>query len=901
MKNVSIVLLVLSITCSVYAQTITEVYDGLIGIEHTFENDSFNIIAVAKGRAAERCGLQVNDIIIEIDGEKITGVDKNINDIDPLFKGSGGQPIDFRIKRPGIDSLFNVILIRDISLSLTSICEYEYLVDTTGNWSIHDIASDSIQKLFTYPLENKILVYSVTEGEIGDDLGMIPGDKILSLKDDLFFFDLIDNGGFISEDTLLIFLRDSVEIRKEIDKKRITDLGIISQYGHDLNQKNIWIKVTTSNMISEDRSYLLEFMYYDSVFLYQPDRSGSFILKKTGTRIPAGERDYLLGDYTAIQVVLKKDEQQIFYINIFKRSKDDFPPYIYFTAVDYVIQFDRLKRIITGIVWGMLLIIAFYYIILYIFIRERSYIFYVLFIISFGIFLLYDSGYGDELIWANSVNIFNKLEYLFLGLPFIFLLLFGSNYLNLHKKLRSWYKIILANLLMIILSLTIITISDLLNPIYYSYSGFLIVVDIIFVASVIIALVILITPAILRIRQRFNPGWYFLIATIIMLTFFAYNEFSIPGLFSSDLSKTIISSSFYFGVVAQFLVLSVGLGQKIKTTERARQLAQESMIEQLRENEKLKDKVNRELEQKVQERTQEINMQKEEIESQRDELEKQRDVVTHQKGELTDSIIYASRIQHAVMPAEELLDELLPEHFVLFNPKDVVSGDFYWIRQVKNFTVVVAADCTGHGVPGAFMSMLGISFLNEIVSRSRFDNAGEFLDRLRKKVKITLDQKGKIFEQKDGMDMSLLILDKDHQEMQYAGAFNPLFLIRNSDFTLDDDLSKLVKLKTEHHNLIEIKGCPQPIAIHERECDFQTHTLKLEKGDTLYIFSDGYPDQMGGPKGKKFMIRKFKQLLLDIQSESLAKQKDILDQILSDWIGDVEQIDDILVFGIRWK
>ena len=339
----------------------------------------------------------------------------------------------------------------------------------------------------------------------------------------------------------------------------------------------------------------------------------------------------------------------------------------------------------------------------------------------------------------------------------------------------------------------------------------------------------------------------------------------------------------------------------MRSTEKARQLAQKKMIEQLRENEKLKDKVNLELEQKVNERTQEILMQKEEIEAQRDEMEKQRDKLTEQKQEITDSINYAKRIQSAVLPTEELLHELLPEHFVLFKPRDIVSGDFYWLRQIKHFTVVIAADCTGHGVPGAFMSMLGISFLNEMISRSRFDNAGEFLDRMRKKVKETLKQEGKEMEQKDGMDMSLAIIDNDTLELQYAGAFNPLFIFRKRDIDLDDYFSELVTMTSDKHNLIEIKGDRQPIAIHDKESDFKTHSLKLEKGDTIYIFSDGYPDQMGGPKGKKFMITKFKQMLLDIQPEPLAKQKEILDQTVEEWKGDIQQIDDILVFGIRWE
>src|SRR4030042_1628437 len=220
---------------------------------------------------------------------------------------------------------------------------------------------------------------------------------------------------------------------------------------------------------------------------------------------------------------------------------------------------------------------------------------------------------------------------------------------------------------------------------------------------------------------------------------------------------------------------------------------------------------------------------------------------------------------------------------------------------MQNFTVVVAADCTGHGVPGAFMSMLGLTLLNEQVTKSQFDHAGELLDRLRKKVKETLKQKGKALEQKEGMDMALAIINNDSLELQYAGAYNPLYIIRNKkDFT-DNESSDLISLESEEYYLLEIKGDRQPIGIYSDEINFTTNHYKIRKNDTLYIFSDGYADQLGGPRGKKFMSRKFKEMLLQIQDKPMDIQKTILNKILEEWQGNYEQIDDILVFGIRWN
>jgi ligand-binding sensor domain-containing protein/serine phosphatase RsbU (regulator of sigma subunit) len=314
----------------------------------------------------------------------------------------------------------------------------------------------------------------------------------------------------------------------------------------------------------------------------------------------------------------------------------------------------------------------------------------------------------------------------------------------------------------------------------------------------------------------------------------------------------------------------------------------------------------KELETKIKNATREIRDKKDEVEAQRDEivehrnqLQKQRDLVFAQKQEITDSINYAQRIQNAALPNPKQLDACLPEYFVLFKPRDIVSGDFYWIKQIKNFLIIVVADCTGHGVPGAFMSMLGISILNEQVGRSRFDKPGEILDRLRKKVKSTLSQEGRFQEQKDGMDMALIIFDQESRELQYAGAFNPLYVIRSKEKLDEEPIREYASLDTEEHQLFELKGDRQPIAIFDMEKEFTTRQIQLISGDSLYLFSDGFPDQIGGANGKKFLIKNFKRLLLSMQNLSMSEQLDSLEKTLKEWKSGYEQVDDILVMGIK--
>ncbi|PKP11655.1 MAG: hypothetical protein CVU09_02145 [Bacteroidetes bacterium HGW-Bacteroidetes-4] len=262
-------------------------------------------------------------------------------------------------------------------------------------------------------------------------------------------------------------------------------------------------------------------------------------------------------------------------------------------------------------------------------------------------------------------------------------------------------------------------------------------------------------------------------------------------------------------------------------------------------------------------------------------LEEQKTEIEKQKEEITDSIKYAKRIQTAILPAPEFATEILREHFILFRPRDIVSGDYYWMNKVGNKVIVAAADCTGHGVPGAFMSMLGVSFLNEIVNKNNTVQPHLILNDLRSQVKRTLGQTGKEGEAKDGMDIALCVIDFEANKLQYAGAYNPLLLFRNGE-------------------LIEVKADKMPIGIYIREKEsFTNNEIELQPGDTFYIFSDGYADQFGGPTGGKFKSKPFKELLLSIQDKSMEEQREILNTTIDQWRGEIDQIDDIIVMGVR--
>jgi serine phosphatase RsbU (regulator of sigma subunit)/predicted negative regulator of RcsB-dependent stress response len=273
--------------------------------------------------------------------------------------------------------------------------------------------------------------------------------------------------------------------------------------------------------------------------------------------------------------------------------------------------------------------------------------------------------------------------------------------------------------------------------------------------------------------------------------------------------------------------------------------------------------------------------------------------INKQKELITDSITYAQRIQSAILPSQEEMNELLPEHFVLYKPKDIVSGDFYWIKEVQDHLVIVGADCTGHGVPGAFMSMLGITMFNDLIGDRCFDAPGAILDRLRENVKEMLVQQGNSDEQKDGMDLAIAVFNKTTREIHFSGANNPLYIIRKKDLPEQEELEPFASVDNGDYRLFELKGDKQPIGTHWEETPFRTTSVKLLEQDAFYMFSDGYIDQFGGEERKKFKSMNFKKLLLSVQKESMDMQRQILEQTFEQWRGPYEQLDDIIVLGVK--
>jgi serine phosphatase RsbU (regulator of sigma subunit) len=251
-------------------------------------------------------------------------------------------------------------------------------------------------------------------------------------------------------------------------------------------------------------------------------------------------------------------------------------------------------------------------------------------------------------------------------------------------------------------------------------------------------------------------------------------------------------------------------------------------------------------------------------------------------SEISESLRYASSIQQAIFPSTTQITRLLPESFIFYQPRDIISGDFYYVNKRNEKLIVGVGDCTGHGVPGALMSIMGVTFLNEIIAHGSFSNAGSILNLMREHVMDALCQTGDENERKDGIDLALCVIDPKTNILSFSGAFNPVYIVRDS-------------------KLVEITGDMMPVGVDAvEELCFTSHLYQLNHNDTIYLFTDGFADQFGGPDNRKFKYKPFRNLLCEISGLSMDDQKLTIEKTFNNWKGNLKQLDDVLIFGFRY-
>jgi serine phosphatase RsbU (regulator of sigma subunit) len=349
--------------------------------------------------------------------------------------------------------------------------------------------------------------------------------------------------------------------------------------------------------------------------------------------------------------------------------------------------------------------------------------------------------------------------------------------------------------------------------------------------------------------------------------------------------KIIITPPFWettwfriIAIIAVIVIFYLILRLRFYKLKRDKRILEKKVVERTAEIVKQKEE--------ILEKNKELEQQKEEILTQRDEIQIQRNVIERKNKNITASITYAQRIQQAILPDDEEIKSLLHESFVFYKPKDIVSGDFYWISDNNDpddkIIYVAAVDCTGHGVPGAFMSIMGHSILKQAIFEQKLKQPAEIIHFISKEINILLRQKEKNKAVKDGMDIALLAFHPGNMKLEYAGVHNPLYLVTNNE---------LVHYKADTFPIGEI--------FYSKIKAYTNNQVCIKKGDMLYIFSDGFVDQYGGIERKKYMSKRFKELLLSLHKLEISEQKKKLEAEFDSWKANYDQIDDVLIIGFK--
>jgi two-component system, sensor histidine kinase LadS len=685
----------------------------------------------------------------------------------------------------------------------------------------------------------------------------------------------------------------------------VTNPGIQHRF-EPLYDKNInykfstaafWIRLSIAPVQPVRTNYYFSLGYplLDSIHIYSLSPTQKWQLSRLGDMYPYTSRpiDHRLFLH---ELELEEGTTATYYIRVRTSSSVVMPMDVLSSRELH--QLDNRADVAYGILYGILLVMILYNLFIYVSLRDVNYVFYSLSIVGSFLFFFTNSGHLNQFLFTTQPWMANKIMIVFMGFLSVASAIFARSFLNLQL-----YSKVLDNLLRFALLMGALI---MLLAFVIDYS-----------IAVRTAMFLLLGQAFLLLicgthcwRKGNKSARFFVIGWFVYLLGGMAIALRNIGL----LPHTVLTShAVEIGSALEVIFLSLALGDKYRLLRMDNEESQLRALEvQLQANEAL--------EHKVKERTAEINQQKAELELHRDSIEKQNRVlevinfeVQRHSEKITSSIQYAKRIQEAILKHEDKIARLFPQHFIVYKPRDIVSGDFYWLSEIQvprpivqkvagsagtsifypehreeysTKIILAAIDCTGHGVPGAFMSLIGDALLNQIVNEKKITSPDLILNHLHASVRSLLNQNSS--HSHDGMDVALCVIDKAERTLEYAGARNPLVYFRHHAPGAAPAAMEVIK-----GNRISVGGTRNETRA------FTKHCLRFDTPVTLYLFSDGYQDQFGGEKNKKFMAGQFKKLLCHIHHLPLPEQKEILENTMEHWMKGGEQVDDMLVMGVR--
>ncbi len=614
-----------------------------------------------------------------------------------------------------------------------------------------------------------------------------------------------------------------------------------------------WVRLRLTNAKNSESDFYLEVArpLTNVINLYRERNEKAQLLFKAGDELPFADRPVVYRKFvfpiklapndTLDLLIQLRSDGEVISLPIKLWDQQNFNGFV------------QRENLTLGLYYGLLIFVVELFLFFAFVVKQRIYTYYVGYVVFLFFMQASLDGLAFEYLWPENPWIANHSILFFSAGSVFTIMLYAAEFLRI-SQMPKWYRITYRSLLAVVFVCIITSLSsgiayELTFPIINGMS--------------LISLLLILLGIGWNQKVNKNVNVFFALGFISVLIggiVFILTNFNL--LYSDFLSQNAIK----LGSAAEVTFLSLAMVGRYRYIQREKEQAQKEAFENLEKLNALTREQNALLEQQVQERTAEIEEKSEEL--------------AVKNKEIIDSITYAKRIQQAILPSDQVIQHELPNSFVLYLPKDIVAGDFYWFEAVGDVVYFAAADCTGHGVPGAMVSVVCSNALNRSVREYGLTDPGKILDKCRE---LVIEEFAKSEEDvKDGIDISLCALNTTTNQLQWAGAYNPLWIIRNGSTEIE-----------------EYKADKQPIGKHLTPAPFATHNISLNKGDTLYLFSDGFSDQFGGDNGKKYKSANFKKRLSEIAQQAMENQKATLTQEFKAWRGEMEQLDDVCVIGVR--
>ncbi|WP_154657158.1 7TM diverse intracellular signaling domain-containing protein [Hugenholtzia roseola] len=691
-------------------------------------------------------------------------------------------------------------------------------------------------------------------------------DALLKLTNPNKMYIVGKNFEVFADSSRMFSLQEVLNLYEKEPQKFVKSNQNIPNFGY--SNANFWLRCEISTTDDEQIWFLnMTKSNTDTMFVYEFMDDSLIKMHKTGSLFPFEQRPIPYRNFV-VPLHLKKDKITTLYLFFAGSTSKQFPMRVMsenlFLSVTQ--KSDAFFLLICGILFGLTLYNAF----LYVSIREVSYLLYVFYMFFLGLSIFTFNGLFFQYITPNIPTIAKIASNSLVSITTLFGLAFAVNFLKTKTLFPLVYKI--SWLLGVLIS---INFAFVVSSIWLDAEVFLLsarTTGIVAFSFAVFALLL----GVISLWKKLRSARFYVLAWSLLLVGVIMAALKQAGIVDEN---AITEYSFQIGAVFEALALSLGLADKINIERAKRNKAQTESIALLEENRKIIQEQNEILEQKVEERTTELNQALQVVQKQNYELET---INTH----IQDSIRYAKRIQTAIMPTEKaIIERFGGQAFVLFEPKDIVSGDFYWTITQNGLTYLAVGDCTGHGVSGAMLTMIGENVLTQLVLENQLTDPAEILQELHNSV-YTLLKQDENPNVKDGMEVGVCVIDFAKQCLHFAGAKQPLVYFQRGEMQI-------------------IKGDKRPIGgklfKDEEERSFTTHFLDIDLPTRFYLYSDGYQDQIGGEEGRKFMSQNFKKLLVESHPQTFEAQKQMIFQTLKEWQGNYKQIDDITVLGFGMK